>query len=166
VHFTAENHFDGSPEAVAKVLSDPKSYLDVELPDLSAPTLVKNTDDGTRSEILLRYEYVGHLDPIARRLLGGDELAWMQQVVVDRKKLDGSLEFGAEKDPKRLHGSATFVLEPDPGGGTVRRLEGDLVVDVIGVGHMAERHIVPGIVKRLDIETEAVNNQLQKSSNG
>jgi len=166
VHFTAENHFDGSPEAVAQVLSDPKSYLDLELPDLSAPTLVKNADDGARSEILLRYEYVGHLDPIARRLLGGDELAWMQQVVVDRKKLDGSLEFGAEKDPKRLHGSATFVLVPGPGGGTLRRFEGDLVVSVIGIGHMAERHIVPGIVKRLDIETQAVNDQLRKSSNG
>ena len=54
---------------------------------------------------------------------------------------------------------ADFHLEPS-GEGTVRRLHGELVVAIPGVGRMAERRIVPGLLRRLDIEAEAAGVQL------
>jgi hypothetical protein len=45
-------------------------------------------------------------------------------------------------------------------GASVRHLDGDLVVAVLGIGRMAERRIVPGILQRLDIEGQAINDQL------
>ncbi len=79
--------------------------------------------------VRLRYEFEGTLDPIAQRLLGSSRLAWIQEVHVDRSAGSGSLRFEAEKDPRRLHGAATFVLTRCEGG-TVRRLDGELVVAV------------------------------------
>ena len=70
------------------------------------------------------------------------------------------LRFEAERDPKRLHGGARFVLTT-VADGTVRRLDGELVVAVPGVGRMAERRIVPGLLRRLDIEAQALNVRLK-----
>jgi len=42
----------------------------------------------------------------------------------------------------------------------VRRLDGELVVAVPGIGRMAERRIVPGVAARLDIEARAVEDQV------
>jgi hypothetical protein len=146
-------------EAVEVILVDPAFYLGLTLPDLSTPALLDQRSDGETTVLKLRYEFVGNLDPIAQRLIGSSRLAWIQEVELDRSNHTGALRFEAEKDPRRLHGSADFVLTAD-GAGTVRRLDGDLVVAVVGIGRMAERRIVPGIVHRLDVEAEALSAQL------
>ncbi|HEY2564807.1 MAG TPA: hypothetical protein VGI44_13915, partial [Acidimicrobiales bacterium] len=86
-------------------------------------------------------------------------LAWIQEVRVDRSAGSGALGFEAEKNPRQLHGAADFVLTPD-GAGVIRTIDGELVVAVPGIGHMADRRIVPGLVRRLDIEAQALNEQL------
>ncbi len=69
------------------------------------------------------------------------------------------MRFDAEKDPRKLHGAAEFVLT-ESDDGTVRRLDGELVVAVPGIGRMAERRIVPGVLQRLDLEAQAIEDQL------
>jgi hypothetical protein len=100
-------------------------------------------------------------DPIAQRLLGSSRLTWIQEVRIDPSAGAGTLRFEAEKDPRRLHGAADFVLVPTESG-TVRRLDGDLTVAVPGIGRMAERRIVPGLLQRLDIEARAIDDQLRE----
>jgi len=159
MRFQAEHGFNGSPGAVATLLTDPDFYGALELPDLSQPEVLESSDDGGRSLLRLRYEFVGSLDPMARRLLGQSRLTWIQQVVVDKSTHAGELTFNAEADPKRLHGSAHFDFQTDDGR-CVRRLAGDLVVAVPLIGSRAERKIVPGVLRRLDIEAEAINQTL------
>jgi hypothetical protein len=108
----------------------------------------------------LRYEFDGNLDPMAARLIGSGRLAWIQEVRVDRVAGTGSLGFEAERDPRRLHGAADFVVAAE-GAVAVRRLEGELVVAVPGVGRLAERRIVPGILRRLDIEARAMDDRIE-----
>ncbi len=86
-------------------------------------------------------------------------MAWIQEVRLDRATASGQLLFSAEREPKRLHGTAQFTLTAD-GEETVRRLDGELVVAVPGIGRMAERRIVPGLLHRMDIEAQAVADQL------
>jgi Protein of unknown function (DUF2505) len=160
VRFHAEHRFDGTVEAVTALLSEPAFYLDLVLPDLSQPELLEHRDNGDGTELRLRYEFVGSLDPIAQRLIGAGRLAWIQSVRIDRSTGSGSLRFGAEKDPRRLHGQADFAITTSDHG-CVRRLDGELIVAVPGVGRMAERRIVPGLLRRLDIEAEAVNKRLR-----
>ncbi|HEY5252957.1 MAG TPA: DUF2505 family protein [Acidimicrobiales bacterium] len=159
MRFQAEHRFPGSVAAVVAILVDPAFYLGLELPDLSQPQVLEATDDGQDAVVKLRYEFVGRLDPIAERLIGSGRLVWIQEVHVARATDSGVLRFAAEKDPKRLHGAADFALTAD-GEQTVRRIDGELVVAIPGIGRMAERRIVPGLLNRLDIEAGAMADQL------
>jgi hypothetical protein len=159
VRFRAEHRFRAGQQEVVGVLCDPAFVLGLTLPDLGPPRLLETTDDGVSSLIRLRYEFVGRLDPMAQRLVGSGRLAWIQESRVDRSTGAGTLGFEAEQDPRRLHGSAVFTVVPE-GSGSVRRLTGDLVVAVPGIGRMAERRIVPGLLSRLDIEAESVDAAL------
>lgn len=159
--FTAEHRFGASAERVAALLVDPEFHLGLELPDLSLPEVLAADVDGDRPHLQLRYEFVGSLDPIAQRLLGGRRLTWLQDLDLDRTTGKGSLRFAAEAEPKRLHGKSAFTIEPDADGtGAVRRLRGELTVAVFGVGGMAEGRIVPGLRRRLDIEAAELDRQL------
>jgi hypothetical protein len=159
MHFSAEHRFHGPPQAVAALLADPGFYLDLDLPDLSRPVVIDRDEDG--SKLRLRYEFTGSLNPLARRLIGPDRLAWIQEIHVGAGS--GELIFNAEADPTRLHGSARFTLLADDGG-TVRRLEGELIVAVPLVGGKAERQIVPGLLRRLDIEAESLDRRLRQQT--
>jgi hypothetical protein len=159
VRFQAEHRFGAPEAAVATLLADPAFYLGLALPDLGQPEILEKRQDRTEMVIRLRYEYEGSLDPIALRLLGASQLRWIQEVRVDLPATSGSLRFEAEKDPRRLHGAANFVLTA-AAGGSVRRLDGDLVVAVPGIGRMAERRIVPGVLHRLDVEAQAIEDRL------
>ncbi|MGH9919417.1 MAG: DUF2505 family protein [Nitrososphaerales archaeon] len=155
MEFRATHRFSAPPDAVARVLADPHFYEQLKLPNLAL------LDAASRAEgdVVLHYEFKGSLDPLARRLLGGERLTWTQEVHLDGAA-GGSLEFRAEANPRLLHGGASFALEVGAEGGTFRRLYGELVVAVPGFGGMAERRIVPGILSRLDVEAAALQQQL------
>lgn len=180
-HFTAEHRFPGRPDAVAEVLGDPGFYRTLRLPDLEllevrpieAPDPIAAGSQGaapTGIGLLLRYEFTGSLDAIVRRLLGDERLKWSQEVHLPDAS-GGWLSFAAEGNPRLLHGRAEFVLELDESdaavsGSTVRRLEGWLTVAIPVVGGTAERRIVPGVLRRLDLEADAVRTQLDKDRDG
>jgi hypothetical protein len=161
VRFNAEHRFEAIPSAVAAVLADPSFYRGLELPDLSLPEVVDHHQDADGSAlVVLRYEFVGHLDGLARRLLGTERPTWVQELRLDPSG-SGTLAFRAEGRPALLHGDAVFTLTAEPGGsGSVRILQGELVVSLPGIGGMAERRIVPGVLARLDIEADAVDRRL------
>ena len=77
-----EHHFTGSRQAVASLLADPAFYLGLDLPDLRPPEVLEQGQDGDDTTLRLRYEFVGSLDPIARRVVGSGHLAWIQEVRV------------------------------------------------------------------------------------
>jgi hypothetical protein len=163
MRFEAEQAFaDASPRDVGALLVDPEFESRVDLPDLSRPEVVAHERDGDVTALKLRYEYTGRLDPIARKLLGSRTLSWVQELRLDVDAGRGELTFAAEADPSRLRGRADVVLRADGDGGTTRRFEGELVVKAPVVGGMAERRIVPGLLRRLDVEADAVRAHLTR----
>lgn len=158
VRFHAEHRFAAGPGAVAAGLLDPSFHRELQLPDLKLLD-VDSHADGTESVLRLRYDFVGHLDPLARRILGNRRLTWLQELHLDPAGGTGRLSFEAEADPRRLHGAADVILE-GADGGTRRQLHGELVVAVPMVGGRAERRIVPGLLRRLDIEARALDERL------
>lgn len=158
MRFVAEHRFAAPVDAVIAGLTDPAFHRELQLPDLRLVDVDGHTNQ-THAVLRLRYDFVGHLDPFARRLLGDRRLTWLQELRLDRVSGSGRLSFQAEADPRRLHGSADVALVPD-GGGTRRTVDGELVVAVPVVGGSAERRIVPGLRRRLDIEADALNQRL------
>jgi hypothetical protein len=159
MHFAAEHRFAAPVDAVIAGLTDPAFHRGLQLPDLKLLD-VDVPPNQSETVLRLRYDFVGHLDPLARRLLGGRRLTWLQELRVDRASGAGRLTFAAEADPRRLHGRADVVIEAD-NGGTRRTLDGELVVEAPIVGSNAERRIVPGLLRRLDIEAAALDQRLR-----
>lgn len=159
MRFTAEHFFPAPPAAVAALLVDPEFMTGVALPDLALPTVVTHTG-GDDARLQLRYEYVGSLDPIAKRVIGGHRLVLIQDLRLDRRTGRGHLTFTAEAAPDRLRARATVEISV-AATGSVRRLSGEFSVRVPVVGGTAERRILPGVLRRLDVEAGAVSARLQ-----
>jgi hypothetical protein len=161
VHFEVDHEFPGSQALVADVLCDAAFHTQLDLPDLSRPEVVESSVDGTSRLLRLRYEYIGRLDPIARKIVGGRKLTWIQELRLDTSTYAGTLSFSAEEDAGRLYGAAEVAIAAFDGEERSRRhIAGDLHVRVPLVGGTAERRIVPGLVRRLDVEAAALSEAL------
>jgi hypothetical protein len=161
VRFSAEHDFAGSRAEVVDVLCDPAFHGGLDLPDLSRPDVLAHERDGATRVIRLRYEYTGQLDPAARKILGSRTLTWIQELRLDTASYTGTLTFAAEGGGDRLNGNATVALTSTDGEHHTRRsIAGDLRVRVPLIGGAAERRIVPGVVRRLDVEAAALAAEL------
>ena len=143
---------------------DPELYSHLQLPDLSQPEVLGRQCEGSRTRLQLRYAFVGRLDPVVRKLIGDDQLCWLQDVQIDAIALTGRLTVASEDPSRRLHGEAdiAFIHEDT---GTTRRIDGSLVVAVPIVAALAERNIVAGLLHRLDLEAEDIREQLDAGQN-
>jgi uncharacterized protein DUF2505 len=169
VHFDVAHDFPASCARVADVLCDPEFQTRLDLPDLSRPEVVASSVTGTTRVLRLRYEYTGQLDPIARKLLSGRKLTWVQELRLDTATFTGTLSFSAEADAGRLNGAASVAIVADDGPAgehSRRRIAGDLYVRVPVLGSTAERRIVPGLVRRLDVEAAALSAELGRAERG
>ena len=161
MHFEVDHEFPGSSARVADVLCDPAFQTQLDLPDLSRPEVVESSLDGTTRLLRLRYEYIGQLDPIARKVIGGRTLTWIQELQLDTATYSGRLSFFAEADADRLNGAGEVTITAIDGDEQSRRhIAGDLHVRVPLVGGTAEKRIVPGLVRRLDVEAAALSQEL------
>jgi Protein of unknown function (DUF2505) len=160
VHFEVEHDFPASCAKVADALCDPAFHTQLDLPDMSRPVVVTSSVDGTTRVLRLRYEYVGQLDAIARKVIGGRKLTWIQELRLDTATYAGTLTFSAEEEPDRLEGSAEVAITALDDDHCRRHIAGDLHVKIPLVGGTAEKRIVPGLVRRLDVESEALTHEL------
>jgi len=162
MRFSARHEFPAAVPAVAAVLADPAFYTALQLPDVALPELLDHDTDASRVTIRLRYTYAGQLDPVARRVLAGRTLAWVQTLALDLETYTGTLEIAGDGDD-RLQGRASVALsgtDAPAGPGATRAIEGDFRIRVPIVGGQAEKRIVPGLLARLDVEAAAVRASL------
>ena len=162
MHFEAEHEFAGSVEQVASLMSDPGFQTMLDLPDLARPDVVAHDVDGTSHRLTLRYEYLGQLDPMAQKVVGGRKLTWVQDLRIDVATGTGTLGFSADGVGGRADGTATVTITTTGAGACRRRIAGDFRIRIPLVGGKAERAIVPGLERRLDVEAAAVAAELAR----
>jgi hypothetical protein len=141
-------------------MCDPEFQGHLELPDLSLPAVVAHDVEGTSCVLRLRYEYTGQLDSLAQRVIGGRRLTWVQELQLDTATGTGTLSFSADEDAGRVGGTASVTVTAAGDDGAHRRIVGDFHIRVPVVGGTAERKIVPGLVRRLDVEAAALAARL------
>jgi hypothetical protein len=161
MQFDTEHRFPAPAADVAALMIDPIFEASVALPDLGPASVLEHDAAGATTRLRLRYEYVGQLDPIARRLLAGRDLALVQELQLDPSTGRGRLTISAEADPRRLHGEADVTIADDGERACVRRMRGEFVVKVPLMGGTVERKLLPGILSRLDIEAAALTARLR-----
>jgi hypothetical protein len=157
MHFEVEHEFPAPCARVAACLTDARFHTGLDLPDIGRPAVVTDTTDGALRVLRLRYEYVGGLDPIARKVVGGGTLTWVQELRLDLTTFSGTLGFSADQQSDRFNGEADVTIAPLDGDTRCRRrISGDLHIRIPLVGGTAERRIVPGVLRRLDVEAGAL----------
>jgi len=161
MRFSVVHELPGRPADVVALWLDPSFHEGLDLPDLSRPEVVEASTTGTASVLRLRYEFTGHLDPVVRKLLGNRKLTWVQELHFDLATLRGRLTFAAETDPNRLYGDADVTLESAGEHATRRLITGELHVRIPVIGGSGEKRIVPGLVRRLDVEAAALAEALK-----
>jgi len=87
-------------------------------------------------------------------------LAWIQEVAGQPVGELRSPALRGREGPEATTRCSRLRSQPQtewavPGASTAK-----LIVAVPGIGRMAERRIVPGLLRRLDIEAQAINDQL------
>ena len=81
---------------------------------------------------------------------------------LDTATYTGTLSFSAEEDPGRVNGSADVaIVTVDGDTACRRRIAGDLHIRIPLVGGTAEKKVVPGLVRRLDVEAAALSQELR-----
>jgi hypothetical protein len=162
VKLTASHIFGAPIATVCAGMGDPEFYAALRLPDLEPPELLVRTVDGDRVDIHTRFTYTGKLDPIARRIVGNDHVAWVQRLVIDAPAHSATLTVSPEVGVMPVTCSGTFALHEADGGQCLRTLEAELKIKVPIIGSRAEKSLAPGIMRRLDLEAEALNQFLVK----
>jgi hypothetical protein len=158
--FNAKHQFTASPDEVAAGMTDAEFVSGLTLPDVSAPEVLDRVDDADGVVLRARYRFVGSLDPLARRILGGDRISWVQEVRVDPSKRAGTLTVRPDVQADRLRCQGDYELEPIEDGGTRRVLHGSLSIKVPLIGGRAEGLILRGLLKRIDLEAAALEHWL------
>lgn len=156
----AAHRFTAPGDEVCDAMGDPEFYATLRLPDVEPPEVIVRTAVGTRVDVHVRFTYIGKLDPIARRVVGHDHVAWVQRLEIDRASQSCTLHVMPEIGvmPVTCHG--TFVLHDAAPAGSLRTLAGELRIKVPIIGGRAEKSLAPGIMRRLDLEAEALDRFL------
>jgi hypothetical protein len=162
VSFDIRDEFDAPPAEVAAAMTDPKFVASLDLPDFERPEVLADGADTDGRTVRARYRFVGKLDPIARRILGNKDISWVQEVHVDAANEHGSLTVTPDVYPDRMHFSGEFRLASTAAGGTTRRLTGELNIRVPLVSGRAEKAILPGLLRRVDLEADALREWLAR----
>jgi hypothetical protein len=160
MQFEREHEFHGTVEQVAAIMSDPAFQTALDLPDLARPDVVEHRVDGASHQLTLRYAYIGQLDPIAQKVVGGRSLTWVQDLLIDVEQGRGTLSFSADGVGGRADGSAAVAISATGAASCRRRISGEFRIRIPLVGGKAERAIVPGLARRLDVEADALAAEL------
>lgn len=160
MEFHVEHHFSSPAVEVMGAMVDSDLYSSLQFPDLSRPEVLSRTSEGGHTSLQVRYTFIGNLDSLGRRLVGTERLSWIQEIEIDMTALGGRLSFASEDRSRRLHGEAKIAFHQE-GDGTARKIDGRLVVAVRFVGAAVERRIVAGLLRDLDLEAQAIREQLE-----
>jgi hypothetical protein len=160
VKLTANHRFSAPVAAVCAGMGDPEFYAELRLPDVEPPAVVVRTADGDRVDMHVRFTYTGKLDPIARRIVGHEHIAWVQRLQIDPSTASAALTVDPDVGVVPVSCSGRFVLHDVEGGRCLRTLDAELRIKVPIIGSRAERSLAPGILRRLDLEARALDRYL------
>ncbi len=133
-------------------LLEPGFYDELaNLPGVGSPRLVSSERSGDVVTVRVHYRFTGELSAAARAVLDPAKLSWTEESAYDLAARTAAFRMVPDNygDRFRCSGTSTFTAT---GGGTLRRVEGELTVRAPLVGGAVERAIVSGLREHLAAE--------------
>jgi len=109
------------------------------------------------------YEPFGEASQPVRERRGDfvqERVSWVQRLEIEPESRSCALSVDPDVGVVPVTCSGTFTLHDTEGDRCLRTFEGDLRIRVPIIGSRAEKSLAPGIVRRLDLEAEALDHYL------
>ena len=156
MRFSLEQRFSAPVEEVEAAFVDPVLLAELAtLPELGCPELLELVDTGESVSQQVRYAFSGDLSPAVMAVVDPQRLTWVEHSELDRATHRVAFRIQPDHYPDRLSCAGTITFEAS-GGGTHRRIDGDLRVRVPFVGSKVERAIVSGLRDHAAAEARVV----------
>jgi hypothetical protein len=160
MRYRLEQHYAASPDTVSRAFADPALYSEMAgLPKFGKPEVLSRTEDGDTVRLAVRYRFTGNLSGAARRALDPAKLTWVEHSTHDMA--GGTVEFSLAPDhyADRFRAAGRYAFLPH-GEGTLRVIDGEVVVKAPLVAGTVERAIVSGLREHLAAEAPVVEEFL------
>ena len=107
-------------------------------------------------------EFLTLHEALDRRVVGHDHVSWVQRLVIDPASESCALSVVPDVGVIPVTCSGTFGLHAADGDQCLRTLDAELKIKVPIIGSRAEKSLAPGIMRRLDLEAEALDTFLTR----
>jgi Protein of unknown function (DUF2505) len=154
VQFTVTETIGADRQAVLHSLVDPNYYahLGEAATAVRAPQLLSVDQDGGTIRTSVRYAFDGTISGPAALVVDADKLTWVIETTYDTAAHTGTLVVVPDHYEGMLRCSGTLRLETGGPGETVETVSGRLVVRVPLVSAAAEKAILGGFTRHLELE--------------
>ncbi len=141
-------------DAVLRALSDPDYYahLGEVAAAVRAPDLLSVGRDGDTVRTSVRYAFDGTISGPAALVVDADKLTWVIETTYDTAAHSGTVVVVPDSYEGMLRCSGTLTLEELGSGETLETVSGQLVVRVPLVSSAAEKAILGGFKRHLELE--------------
>jgi hypothetical protein len=156
VRIQLEQRLPGAVVEVLGVLVDPAFVPRLgSLPRIGEPELLDHRADQRTVAQRVRYRFTGDLPGAVTAILDPSRLTWVDEVTYDLEAATATFRIVPDHYADRLTCAGTYTLLAS-GGGSVRRVEGELKVRYPIVGGRVERAIHEGIEEHLAAEASLI----------
>jgi hypothetical protein len=154
VHFTVTETIAADRDAVLRSLVDPGYYahLGEAATAVRAPCLLSVAQDAGTIRTSVRYAFDGTISGPAALVVDADKLTWVIETTYDIAAHAGTVVVVPDHYEGLLRCSGTLTLEDGGSGETLETVSGRLVVRVPLVSAAAERAILGGFTRHLELE--------------
>lgn len=147
-------------DEVAAAYASRELYEALDATDrLGRPEVLDHVEADGIVTLRIRYRFIGDLAPAVTAVVDRDRLTWVEESVHDVEGRAVQVTLHPDHYPDRLRCTGTYTYGA-VGGGTERRVEGDLRVKALLVAGQVERAIVSGLTEHLDAEAAQVERHL------
>lgn len=158
MRFSLEHHLDVPAAEASRAYADPALYEGFgDLPRAGRPDVLGHEvdDDGT-VHLRIRWRFTAELSSAARAVIDPDRLSWVQESAHDVEGCTVTYRMVPDHYRDRFSSSGAYRFDPVPGGGCVRRSEGEVKVRAPLVARAVEGAIVDGLREQLAAEVALV----------
>jgi len=156
VRFELTSRLALPPERVVELYTDPDFYARLDgLPNVGEPRVLDRVAEGDTVTMRVHYRFTRVLSPGVARVVDPAKISWVEETVWDLVTCAARSTLLPDNYADRFGASAERSHEP-AGGGTQRRIVGDVRVRFPVVGGKVERAIVEGLEEYLAAEAARV----------
>ncbi len=157
MQFTVTETIAADRDDVVQALGDPGYYASLggASSSVRAPELLSASTASGSLVVRVRYAFAGTLSGPAAMVVDADKLTWVIETEYDPGTHTGTLVVVPDHYEGMLRCRGTLVLA-ERDGATLQTVTGDLEVKVPLVGGAAEKAILGGLTRQLDLEATAL----------